>query len=83
MSNTAGTTVVDFSASAAIEIVNDALLTLNKGNVAYDKSKVVYKKGAGDKQYQATFKPTLPAGKYTLLVVYDKDKSAQLEFTVK
>ncbi|HCF2144410.1 TPA: hypothetical protein NIA19_006391, partial [Pseudomonas aeruginosa] len=56
---------------------------LNKGNVAYDKSKVVYKKGAGDKQYQATFKPTLPAGKYTLLVVYDKDKSAQLEFTVK
>lgn len=83
VSNTAGTTVVDFSASAAIEIVNDALLTLNKGNVAYDKSKVVYKKGAGDKQYQATFKPTLPAGKYTLLVVYDKDKSAQLEFTVK
>lgn len=31
VSNTAGTTVVDFSASAAIEIVNDALLTLNKG----------------------------------------------------
>lgn len=82
VSKAAGTTVVDFSASAAIEIVNDAVLTLNKGNVAYDKSKVSYKKGAGDKQYQATFKPTLPAGKYTLLVEYNKDESAQLEFTV-
>lgn len=79
----AGTTVVDFSASAAIEIANDAVLTLNRGTDVYNKSKVAYKKGAADKQHQATFKPTLPAGKYTLVVVYDKDKPAQLEFTVK
>lgn len=83
VSNTAGTTIVDFSVSAAIEIVNDGVLTLNNGIRIYDKTKVAYKKGAGDKQYQATFKPTLPAGNYSLVVVYDKDKQAQLEFMVK
>ncbi len=83
VSKAAGTTVVDFLASAAIEIVNGGVVTLNKGNEAYDKSKVAYKKGAEDKQYKATFSPALPLGDYTLVVVYDKDKSAQLKFTVK
>lgn len=83
VSKAAGTTVVDFSASAAIEIVNGGVLNLNKGNEAYDKSKVAYKKETEDKQYKVTFSPTLPLGDYTLVVVYDKDKSAQLKFTVK
>lgn len=78
----AGTTVVDFSATTAIEIKGDAPLTLNQGTQAFTNTKASYTQGTAAK-HTATFAPALPAGEYMLIVEYGSEKSAELKFTVK